>query len=300
MLIHNFLHSFGHYLIEILPALVIGFFLSGLIHEFIPGRWVENTLGRGGIMSIFYATIVGAILPICCWGSLPLAISFHKKGSRMGPILAFLVATPATSISALLVSLKLLGIRFVIFEFFGVIVMGLLIGLIADRFAVIKKKAVEDACPHCDKKGIHSHHVSIITRMKSVLKFAFYDLPREIGIEIFVGIILAAAVVSIVPIGVWIRHNLTGLFGYAFALIFSLVMYICSTATVPLVDAFIRQGLSPGAGMVILLIGPVTSYGTILVLRKEFGMKILLIYLGFISLSSLFLGYIFNFMQLQA
>jgi uncharacterized protein len=99
---------------------------------------------------------------------------------------------------------------------------------------------------------------------------------------------------------VWIRHNLTGLFGYAFALIFSLVMYICSTATVPLVDAFIRQGLSPGAGMVILLIGPVTSYGTILVLRKEFGMKILLIYLGFISLSSLFLGYIFNFMQLQA
>jgi len=82
--------------------------------------------------------------------------------------------------------------------------------------------------------------------------------------------------------------------GYLFVLVFGLLMYICSTATVPLVDAFIKQGLSEGAGRVLLLAGPITSYGTILVLKKEFGMKILLIYLGFISLSSLVLGYIFS------
>jgi hypothetical protein len=46
--------------------------------------------------------------------------------------------------------------------------------------------------------------------------------------------------------------------------------------------------------MVFLLAGPVTSYGTILVLRKEFGTKILMIYLAVISVSSLFLGYIFG------
>jgi uncharacterized protein len=114
--------------------------------------------------------------------------------------------------------------------------------------------------------------------------------------EIFVGIILAAAVSSIVPIGAWIKQNLTGFLGYLFALAFSLLMYICSTATVPLVHAFIRQGLESGAGMVLLLAGPVTSYGTILVLRKEFGIKILLIYIGFISLSSLVLGYMFSFL----
>ena len=66
----------GHYLIEIIPALAIGFFLSGLIHEFIPNDWVEKYLGRKGIGSIFYATIVGAILPICCWGS--------SRGSEAG------------------------------------------------------------------------------------------------------------------------------------------------------------------------------------------------------------------------
>jgi len=90
------------------------------------------------------------------------------------------------------------------------------------------------------------------------------------------------------------KNNLNGWPGYLFALVFGLLMYICSTATVALVDAFINQGLGSGAGMVLLLAGPITSYGTILVLKKEFGSKIMLIYLLYVSSSSLALGYLFS------
>ena len=295
MLLHNLFSSFAHYLIEILPALGAGFFLSGLMHEFIPTRWVEKSLGRGGPASVFFAALTGTILPICCWGSLPIAISLHKKGSRLGPILAFLVATPATSVSALLVSYKLLGVKFMVFEFFSVIAMGIVIGLIGNMLAVPKLKKIQEECLHCEDSAAHEHAPGFFNRISLVFKFAFYDLPKEIGLEILAGIVLASTVSSIVPIGTWIRQNLRGLPGYPFALVFGLIMYICSTATVPLADAFIKQGLDAGAGMVLLLAGPVTSYGTILVLRKEFGLKVLLIYIGFISLSSLLLGYIFRF-----
>ena len=71
-------------------------------------------------------------------------------------------------------------------------------------------------------------------------------------------------------------------------------MYICSTATVPLVDSLMRQGMNPGAGMTLLLIGPVTSYGTILVLRKEYGTKILAIFVSSLILISLILGFGFQ------
>jgi len=57
------------------------------------------------------------------------------------------------------------------------------------------------------------------------------------------------------------------------------LLIICSTASVPLVHVFVSQGMNIGAGMVLLLAGPVTSWGTILVLRKEFGGKTLFIYL---------------------
>ncbi|GEM_PF-2093844 len=51
---------------------------------------------------------------------------------------------------------------------------------------------------------------------------------------------------------------------------------------------------SNGAGMTLLLVGPITSYGTILVLRKEFGSKTLLAYLGAVSVMALVFGYCFS------
>lgn len=290
----NFISVLWHYSVEIIPALALGFFLSGLIHEFIPTAWIERNLGKKGLRSIFYATLTGTLLPICCWGALPVAVSFYKKGSKLGPILAFLVATPATSISALLVTYKLLGLKFTIFIFFAVILMGMLIGIIGNQLSFKPAKIAQDVCPHCEETAPHTHKKTLLKHIKSVFKFAFRDMPREIGLETLFGIILAAIVATFIPIGLWIKQNLAGLFGYIFALVFGLVMYICSTATVPLVDAFIKQGLNLGAGMTLLLVGPITSYGTILVLRKEFGVKILLIYLSFISFSSLVLGYIFS------
>ena len=42
------------------------------------------------------------------------------------------------------------------------------------------------------------------------------------------------------------------------------------------------------------MVGPITSWGTMLVLRKEFGAKSLAIYLVVISVMSLVLGYCFS------
>ncbi|MCP4650862.1 MAG: hypothetical protein GY853_12400 [PVC group bacterium] len=291
---NEFLLVLKHYIIEILPALGIGFLLSGLIHELVPDNWIEKHLGKKGIIPIVYATIAGTILPICCIGSLPVALSFYKKGSKLGPVLAFLVATPATSISALLVTYRLLGLKFTLFIFFAVIAMGILMGIIGNRLSFTPRKTKEEVCSHCQSGTEHTHDKTFRGHIKAILKFSFWDMPKEIGLELIVGIILAAVVATFAPIGIWIKNNLGGLFGYVFALVFGIVMYICSTATVPLVDAFVQQGLNVGAGMVLLIAGPITSYATILVLKKEFGAKILSIYLLFISVMSLLSGYLFS------
>jgi len=83
-MISQFFYYFKHYFFEILPALAIGFLLSGIIHEFIPTSWVEKHLGEKGIKPILYSTILGTIVPVCCWGSLPLAITFYTKGASLG------------------------------------------------------------------------------------------------------------------------------------------------------------------------------------------------------------------------
>ncbi|MBS4015614.1 MAG: permease [Candidatus Latescibacteria bacterium] len=288
--------SFLHYLVEILPALAIGFLLSGIIHEFIPESIVSKYLSSQGVKPIFLLTLIGIFLPICCFGTLPLAVAFYKKGIKLGPILAFLVATPATSISAPLVTYRLFGITFTIYIFAAVIVMGLLIGMIGNLIIYKpKSEPAEENCPHCrqseDKCGCHS---GTGNRIKSILKFAFIDMPKEIGLLTLVGILLAAIVSTFTPIGVFIRQFLSGGFSYVFALIFGIVMYFCSTSSPPFVHAMIKQGMPAGAGMVLLLIGPITSYATILVVSKKFGIKVMLIYLSVISVVGLAVGCLFS------
>ncbi|MFC1897896.1 permease [Chloroflexota bacterium] len=320
------------YLVEVLPFLAIGFFLSGLIHEFAPAEWVERHLGGKGVRPLLYSTILGTALPICCIGSLPVAVSLYQKGARLGPVLAFLVATPATSATALLVCYGLLGIKFTAFIFFAVIATGLVMGLVGNLLWVKPKAfasqseqlATDPVCgmsveigkairteyrgqvyyfcsPHCQQafenrsqEYLGTSSKSITYRLKHALKYAFVDMVKEVGPELALGLVLAALVVAIAPVGKFVGNYFNGGLGYLFSLVFGLTMYICSTASVPLVHAFISQGMNIGAGMVLLLAGPVTSWGTVLVLRKEFGSRTLLIYLLVISIMALVFGWIFS------
>jgi len=58
-MITQFFIIFKDYLIEVLPFLAVGFFLSGLTHEFVPTGWVERHLGGKGIKPLLYSTVVG-------------------------------------------------------------------------------------------------------------------------------------------------------------------------------------------------------------------------------------------------
>ena len=127
-----------------------------------------------------------------------------------------------------------------------------------------------------------------------MFRYAFVDMVKEIGPELLLGLALAALVTAVAPVGEFVGAHLGGGLGYFFSLGFGLIMYICSTASVPLVHAFVSQGMNIGAGMVLLLAGPITSWGTILVLRKEFGGRTLAIYLAVVSVMSLALGYCFS------
>ena len=332
--------QFGHYLVEVLPYLALGFFLSGIIQVFVPSDWVAKHLGGSGLKPVLFATLAGTALPICCIGSLPVAVSLHEKGARLGPVLAFLVATPATSVSALLVSYGLLGIEFTAFIFFAVIVLGLIMGFVGNHITVSRprpgkpgEKSTDPVCGMevdsgkpgvisteyeattyyfcCDlcrrkfTKSPAAYSAACVTdscsckprtgnHMLQALRHAFVQMPREIGPEILLGLALAALVAAISPIGRFVGDYLAGGAAYAVAIPVGILMYTCSTASVPFVHALIMQGMNAGAGMALLIVGPVTSWSSILVLRKEFGARTLAIYLVVISMLSLVAGIIYS------
>jgi len=293
----EFLLHLKHYVIEIIPALALGFFLSGLLYEFVPQNWVEKHLGNKGIKSLLYVTLAGIFLPLCCIGSLPVALSLRKKGVPLGPVLAFMAATPATSVSAIIVTWHMFGIIFTFYLCVSVVIIALSLGLIGNRLKVPDTNFREDICPHCHPSEEVCPHCrirpSIRQRFFFAMKFGFIDQPKEMGIELIIAVVLAAVISSVPVLGSFIRAYLFGAYAYLFALVFGLLMYFCSTASVPLVYALTQQGLNIGAGLVLLIAGPITSYPAMLIIRKEFGAKILAVYIAVISVLSLALGYVY-------
>jgi len=65
---------------------------------------------------------------------------------------------------------------------------------------------------------------------------------------LLLGLALAALVVAVAPVGEFVGARFSGGLGYLFSLGFGLIMYICSTASVPPVHAFVSQGMNVGAG----------------------------------------------------
>ena len=131
-------------------------------------------------------------------------------------------------------------------------------------------------------------------KISQMLRHAFITMPRNIGPEILLGLVLAALVAAVSPIGRFVGDYLAGGAAYAVAIPVGILMYTCSTASVPFVHALIMQGMNAGAGMSLLIVGPVTSWSTILVLRKEFGGRTLTIYLVVISMLSLAAGILYT------
>ena len=96
----NFFGAIWSILIEAGPWLLGGFFIAGLLKEYIPQGKVFKHLGRDNFMSVFKASIIGAPIPLCSCSVIPTAASLKQAGASRGATTAFLIATPETGVDS--------------------------------------------------------------------------------------------------------------------------------------------------------------------------------------------------------
>jgi uncharacterized membrane protein YraQ (UPF0718 family) len=285
--------SFVGYIRELFVPVFLGFLFSGFINEFVPENFVQKYMGDDSIKSIFMATCIGTILPVCCMGSLPIAMTLRTKGARLGPVLAFLVATPSTSAPALLITWKMMGPTYTVFMACTVIVMGFVMGLVGNICNSPEKIKSPDGCCSdscCGDDHKHGNKSGLNSRIINALKYAFIEQPRKIGFELLIGALVASVIVSFAAVREFVQVQLAGFKGYIILVLIGLIDYVCSTGSVPVAHALVQSGVSAGKSIVYLLMGPITSYGTLLVIRKEFGGKVLGLYLVVIAGVSILAG----------
>ncbi len=121
-------YAFTTILADIAPTFLLGILLGGIISYLIPTSFIESYLGTGWT-AMLMMLIVGIPLYICASASTPIAAALILKGMSPGAALVFLLAGPATNITAIPVIAKSLGWRSVAIYLGSITVCALLFGM---------------------------------------------------------------------------------------------------------------------------------------------------------------------------
>jgi uncharacterized membrane protein YraQ (UPF0718 family) len=66
---------------EMTPYLLLGLFIAGILHEFVPRRIYANRLSGNNFSSVLWAALFGIPLPLCSCGVIPTAASLRREGA---------------------------------------------------------------------------------------------------------------------------------------------------------------------------------------------------------------------------
>lgn len=272
-----------HLINSMAPFLLLGFFLAGLMHAFVPGKLYQQHLGSNSFKSILYATLIAIPLPLCSCGVIPTAMSLRKEGASKGAVISFLIATPQTGVDSILATYSLMGLPFAIVRPIAALVTALFGGQLAN---VLEKKLNDNDKDEVisvveDRKG-----TGFWEKMKIALHYAFFEMMQDIGKWLVLGLIIAGLITIYVPDSFFGQFSDNTLLSILVVLLFAIPMYLCATGSIPIAIALMLKGLSPGAALVLLMAGPAVNMASILVIHKVMGWRTLAVYLFSIVLGS--------------
>lgn len=301
---------------EASPWLLLGLLIAGLMKSWVPTKILSKHLGEGKL-AIVKAALIGAPLPLCSCGVIPVATELRRSGASASATSSFLVATPETGVDSVSVSYALLGPVFAIYRpitaILSAIVTGLLVSTIKKEDITLPKLAAEDTPSCCpSKKKVVTEPVlvaentkssccasektttpptkstSFISKTTSGIHYAATQLIDDIIIWLLVGLVFATLIKTFLPASFLLSYG-SGLGAMLVMIVISIPMYICATASTPVAAGFILAGISPGTALVFMMAGPATNISTLGVIKNEMGSSVLIRYL--LGISSCAIGF---------
>ncbi len=261
------------------PYLLLGFFLAGMMHAFIPNSLYHRYLSKNSFRSVLNAAILGIPLPLCSCGVIPTGMSLHKEGASNGAVVSFLIATPQTGVDSILATYSLMGLPFAIIRPVAALFTALLGGTFANCLNLSAPSA-EAACTCSCGSSEAEHPTSVWKKFLFGMQYAFVDMMQDIGRWLVLGLLIAGLITVYVPDSFFELFKDNSLASIFLVLLCAIPMYLCSTGSIPIAVALMMKGFSPGTALVLLMAGPAVNMASILVVNKVLGRKTMLVYIA--------------------
>jgi len=279
----QFRQIFGYWVAGMVIGSLISVFAKDKIHGLV--RTLNGK--KRSPLGMIAASLLGVASPLCLYGTIPLAASLSKEGLEDDWLAAFMMSSILLNPQLIIYSLAL-GSTAVWVRLISCTICGIVAGLLIRCF--YKGKSFFSF-------GSMQERESHDTDPNPVLRFIknFGRNIKATGGYFLVGILLTALFQRYVPAEGF--ANLFGNnrgFGVLLAATIGVPLYACGGGTIPLLQEWLRAGMSMGSASAFMITGPATKITNLGALKIVLGMKRFLLYWGFIMLFSLLTGLLVN------
>jgi uncharacterized protein len=301
---------------EITWSLILGFTLSAVVQALVRREVVTRRLGNDRPSTLALAAGLGAASSSCSYAAVALARSLFRKGADFTAAMVFEIASTNLVIELGIILALLISWQFTLAEFIGGPIMIVLLAVAFRIFA--RGRLIEAARAQADRgvAGSMEGHAAMDMSIAAGGSFWRRLLSRDgytsvshifvmewaaVVRDIAAGLLIAGAVGAWVPETFWRHLFLTSdplaarLWGPVIGPVISMLSFVCSIGNVPLAGVLWNGGISFG-GVVAFMFADLIIIPILVIYRKYYGTRMMLVLLGTFYATMVIAGYIVEFL----
>ncbi|QKE74105.1 permease [Arthrobacter citreus] len=268
-------------IIEALPFVLIGVFVSAILQVFVTDQMIQRFIPKNPFLGIIAASVLGIIFPICECGMVPAIRKLIKKGMPLYVAVTFILVGPILNPIVFLSTLTAFRNQPVVayYRMGLAFIVALIVGLIVFQF--VKSNQLRDQVDQTKENHHHHDHqhdtasLPVKNKFIEVLGHAvseFFDM----GKYLVFGSIIVALLQIIVSQNSLIELGNSGPAANILMMGLGFILSLCSTS-----DAFVAQSLqtifTKSSLIGFMVFGPMINIKGILMMLAVFRSRFVLL-----------------------
>lgn len=274
---------------EGIPFILMGVFVSGIIHVFTGGDVIGRLIPKNRILAVFPAAFLGLLLPVCECGVIPVARRLIQKGLPSYVAFTFLLAVPVINPITIFSTYIAFGNQWemVVQRTLVAAIIAVVMGLLCSFFLkgnVLKDKESPSSCD-CEDSRDHPHPAHTKGRLRHALYHSLFEFV-DMGKYFVAGALLAASFQTFIGLAAIREFAQNEWLAVLVMMLLAFGMSLCSSA-----DAFVaasfRTALSTPPLLAFLVFGPIMDLKNLLMMSAHFQTKVILFFVAGTTLLTL-------------
>ncbi|WP_373844993.1 permease [Clostridium sp.] len=271
---NSFFVIFISIMLEAIPFILLGSFISAVIQVFISDKFISKVLPKNKFLGIMGASLMGFVFPVCECAIVPITRRLMKKGVPASIAVTFMLAVPIVNPVVLLATYSAFYNRpsvvllRAVFGILAAVTIGFLVEIVQGREIPVKEEMFQSRGDIFCGCG-YSHQYSLKnSKISSVLEHTiieFFDISKYL----IIGALLSSVFQAFVPRNIITSLGKHNLYSIIVMMFLAFVLSVCSEADAFIARTFLNQ-FTLGSVSVFMILGPMLDIKNTIMLGASF------------------------------